>query len=79
MIKFKQGQEVEVTEGKGVWRKGKIAEIVGYMEPYHHWQVVVEFPGGSFTMADAEHIRDYDITRNKGWDMYEGERIPATD
>jgi hypothetical protein len=32
---------------------------------------------GSRAVFDANHIRNYDITRNKGWDGCEEERTPA--
>ena len=77
MANFKEGQEVEVAPYSiyGGWRKAKIdADILGQGLTY---QVI--FHDGHRGVFDASNIRDYDITRHKGWDGCEEDRTPATD
>jgi hypothetical protein len=63
MTQFYEGQEIEVLTGHDCLITGRVwsrARIIRLYEP-STWEYCVEFPDGTRTVANAEHIRAVDL------------------
>jgi len=79
MVKYRENQEVEVLY-PSCWRRAKIIRYEPYVHGAHEPdRYLVRYTDGTLAIFNSDKIREYDITRHKGWDGCEEERIAATD